>query len=58
MRTKSKRPMSFDTGGGEVEADFSLLCELNPFDKGEAYYLKDAPFCVPQGLIVEEQFMP
>ena len=58
MRTKSKRPMIFDTGGGEVTADLSLLCASNLFGQREAYYLKDAPFCVPQGIIVEEQFMP
>ena len=43
MRSKSKRPMCFDTGGGEVEANLSLLCESNLFGKREAYYLKDAP---------------
>ena len=36
MRTKSKRPMCFDTGGGEVEANLSLLCESNLFGKREA----------------------
>ena len=34
------------------------MCESNLFGQREAYYLKDAPFCVPQGIIVEEQFMP
>ena len=43
MRTKAKRPMCF---------------ESNLFGRREAYYLKDAPWCVPQGMIVEEQFMP
>ena len=40
MRTKSKRPMSFDAGGGEVEVNLSLLCESNFFGKRERIILK------------------
>ena len=41
--------MAVDRGGGEVEASLSLICESDLYGIGEAYYLKDAPWCVPQG---------
>ena len=47
MRTNSRRPMAFGTGRGEVEAILSLVCESNLSGKREAYYLKDAPWCLP-----------
>ena len=53
MRTKSKRPMDFDTGGGEAQTNLGLICQSNLFGNREAYYLKDARWWIPHRMILE-----
>ena len=55
---KASEPMLFDTGGGEVAANQTLMCSGGTPGLSEMYRLPESPFAVSCGIVVEEKKQP